>query len=131
MKSLILVVMLSFLSWSTAQAQCLRNLEQLRAAKIKTTWVETTMDDGKPLIIVIHEANRQLEFSAAKAGELWLRGEICISLDGKTLTLKNIKATEAVPPLARRFLSKPQSGRIENNEVRFSGLGWNGIFVGQ
>jgi len=115
-----------------AHADCLNTVSQVRANNVKTTWQETTENDGKPLIISIADGAHGLVYSAKKAGKVWLTGNvaICSSAGSMSITLKNTKATHNVPTIARWALPRTQSGKIVNNQVRLGGHGWSGTFVG-
>jgi hypothetical protein len=100
---------------------------------VKTTWRETTANDGKPLKIFINDGPHGLHYSAKKAGELWLTGHVsvCLSGDAKEITLSNTQATREVPMLARLALPSTQSTRIVNDRIKLGGAGWGGTFIGQ
>lgn len=115
-----------------AHADCFTTVGQVKAANVKTTWQETTENDGKPLIISIADGSHGLVYSAKKAGATWLTGNvsICRSAGALHITLKNTKATHHVPVIARWALPHTQSGKIVNDRVRLGGHGWSGTFVG-
>src|SRR5271165_7360768 len=99
-----LLISLLILSESTlAQAECLRTVSELKANNVKTTWQETTHNDGKPMTISSTHGANGLVYSAKKAGALWLTGNVSVCLSGGAteITLKNTKATSNVPMLAR------------------------------
>lgn len=128
-----LLVCLFILSGSTiAQATCLRSVSEIKANGIKASWQETTENDGKPLTIVFTDGANGLVYSASKAGKPWLTGRvsICRSGNATTITLKNTKATGNVPVLARMGLPSTQSASIVNNQIKLTGGGWGGTFVG-
>jgi hypothetical protein len=129
-----LLICLLIVSASTlAQAKCLSTVSELKAHNIKARWQETTENDGKPLTISITHGANGLVYSAKKAGQLWLTGNVSVCLAGGTteITLKNTKATSNVPMLARMALPSTQRARIVNDHIRLGGGGWGGTFVGQ
>lgn len=125
-----LVFALSPVFATTELNYCLKSLKEFKAAQVHTRWTETTMDDGKPLIITVQDGDGATKFTAVKAGEIWLNGDVCISKDGKRLTLKNTKATSNVPFLARQALPSQQTGEIKNGSVHLGGIAWSGTFQG-
>ncbi len=128
------LICLSIVSASTlAQAKCLSTVSELKAHNVKARWQETTENDGKPLTIYITHGANGLVYSAKKAGQLWLTGNVSVCLVGGAteITLKNTKATSHVPMLARMALPSTQRARIVNDHIRLGGGGWGGTFVGQ
>jgi hypothetical protein len=129
-----LLICLLIVSASTlAQAKCLSTVSELKAHNIKARWQETTENDGKPLTIHITHGANGLVYSAKKAGQLWLTGNVSVCLSGGAteITLKNTKATSNVPMLARMALPSTQRAQIVNDHIRLGGGGWGGTFVGQ
>lgn len=116
-----------------AQATCLRSVDEIKANGIKVTWQETTENDGKPLSIVITDGASGLVYSANKAGKPWLTGNVsvCQSGDATKITLKNTKATNNVPVIARMALPSTQSAEIVNDQIRLEGAAWGGTFIGR
>lgn len=119
--------------FTLAQAKCLRTVSDLKAHDVKARWRETTENDGKPLTISIADGPNGLHYSARKAGQLWLTGNVsvCPSGEAMTITLKNTKATKNVPLLARMALPSTQVAQIVNDRIQLGGGGWGGTFVGQ
>lgn len=117
---------------SMAHAACLNSVSEIKANGIKATWQETTENDGKPLTIVIADGDNGLVYSAIKAGEPWLTGRVsvCRTGDATRITLKNTKATDNVPVLARMALPSTQSANIVNGQIKLDGGAWSGTFVG-
>lgn len=116
-----------------AHANCLKSIREFKANNVKSKWQETTENDGKPLVISIADGAGGLVYSARKAGELWLTGNVsvCRSGGGTTITLKNTKATDNVPALTKMALPSTQSASIENDQIKLEGGGWSGTFVGR
>jgi hypothetical protein len=129
-----LLICLFFLSGSTiAQANCLRSVSEIKANSVKARWQETTENDGKPLTIAITDGANGLVYSASKAGEPWLTGNVSVCRSGSAteITLKNTEATSNVPMLARMGLPSTLSAHIVNNQIRLAGGGWGGTFIGK
>jgi hypothetical protein len=129
-----LLVCLLILSEPTlAQAECLRTVRDIKANGVKAKWQETTANDGKPLMISITNGAKGLVYSASKAGEPWLTGNVSVCRSGGAteITLKNTKATSNVPMIARMALPSTQSAHIVNDQIKLGGGGWGGTFVGQ
>ncbi|MFZ0605622.1 MAG: hypothetical protein WAN05_30455 [Roseiarcus sp.] len=129
----LLVCLLIFSEPTLAQAECLRTVRDVKANGVKARWLETTENDGKPLTISITDGATGLVYSASKAGLPWLTGNVSVCRSGGTteITLKNTKATNNVPMLARLALPSTQSARIVNNQIKLGGGGWGGTFIGQ
>jgi len=115
-----------------AHAQCLSSVSKVKANAIKTTWRETTENDGKPLTISIADGANGLVYWARKAGATWLTGNVsvCRSGDATEITLKNTQATSNVPVVARMGLPSTQTAQIVNGQIKLDGGGWGGSFVG-
>jgi hypothetical protein len=116
-----------------AHAECLSTVSELKAQNVKERWEETTQNDGKPMTIAISDGAGGLVYSARKAGVLWLTGNVsvCISEGTKNITLKNSKATSDVPMIVRLALPSTQSAQIVRDQIKLSGGGWGGTFIGR
>jgi hypothetical protein len=128
------VAVLLILSESTlGQAKCLRTISELKANHVKARWQETTENDGKPLTISITDGANGLDYSAKKAGVLWLTGNVSVCLSGGAIgiALKNTQATSNVPMAARLALPSTQLAQIVNDQIKMGGGGWGGTFIGQ
>ena len=132
-KSKLLVCFLLVGAPTLAQAKCLGSVSELKAQGVKARWHETTANDGKPLTISIADGAHGLVYSAKKAGQLWLSGNVSVCLSGGApkITLSHTKATNKVPMIARMAMPSSQSAQIVNNQIRLRGGGWGGTFVGQ
>jgi hypothetical protein len=113
-KSLICLLILS--ESTLTQAKCLGTVSELKTNNVKARWLETTENDGKPLTISITDGANGLDYSAKKAGMLWLTGNVsvCLSEGATEITLKNTESTSNVPMLARLALPPTQSAQIVN-----------------
>lgn len=128
-----LLVCLFVLGGTTiAHADCFNSVRDLKANNVKTRWQETTENDGKPMTITLADGGNGLVYSARKAGQLWLTGQVSVCRSGSEtkITLKNTKATDNVPTLARMALPSTQSASIVQNQIELKGGGWGGTFVG-
>jgi hypothetical protein len=131
-----LKVLLGFLALvapTLAQARCFKTIGEVKANHVRTRWRETTENDGKPMTISIANGADGLVYSAEKADQLWLRGNIsvCRSNGDLEIVLKNTKTTANVPMFARLGFPRRQSANIVNNQITLAGGGWKGTFVGQ
>lgn len=115
-----------------AQAECMSNLSQVKANNVKTYWQEATANDGKPMTISINDGANGLVYSAKKAGVTWLTGNVSVCKSGGStdITLKNTKATNNVPMLAKLGMPATQSGQIVSDQIKLAGGGWSGTFIG-
>jgi hypothetical protein len=129
----LLVCLLVLGPTTLAEAECLKSVSEVKANHVKTQWRETTENDGKPLTISISDGGSGMVYSATKAGEPWLSGNVSVCRSGPSteITLKNTKATSNVPMIARLALPSTQSAKIVNNQITLAGGGWGGTFVGQ
>jgi hypothetical protein len=116
-----------------AQADCLRTVSEIKANGVKARWQETTENDGKPLTISITNGAKGLVYSASKAGQPWLTGNVSVCRSGGAteITLENTEATSNVPMLARLALPSTQSAHIVNDQIKLAGGGWGGTFIGR
>ena len=132
-KSKLLICLLLVAAPTLAQAKCLSGVSDLKANGVKARWHETAANDGKPMTISIADGAHGLVYSAKKAGQLWLSGNVSVCLTGGApkITLSHTKATSKVPMIARMAMPSTQSAQIVNNQIRLRGGGWSGTFVGQ
>ena len=102
-----LICLLIFSGSTLAQAECLKSVSDVKANGVKARWQETTQNDGKPMMITIADGANGLVYSASKAGQPWLTGNVSVCRSGGAteITLKNTKATSNVPMLARTGLA--------------------------
>lgn len=126
--SYLFVFLFSFLFVSQVHSECLTTLEELDQLRIPTSWIETTMDDGKPMTISVLQDAEGLRYIAEKEEKKWLEGDICFSPDGRKFTIENSVPTEEVPAIAREFISRTQIAEIHQDRVTFTGGTWSGDF---
>lgn len=99
-------------------------------------WQETTMDDGKPLVMSIVENNGSLLLGFTKTGEgLWVEssGVICKSDSGLEARFsgKQIRLGPAAGWLLRSALKnggKFTLTKLASNQLRIATRGWSGEF---
>jgi hypothetical protein len=139
------VLCLSQLLLHSGQVQatptCAANLSELRLlladASFPLVWEETSMDDGKPLVVTIleKEGSLWLEFVKTREG-LWAQstGLICrAGLDFDThFGPEKIRVGPAANWVMRLALvngGKFTLTRLGANKLRISGGGWSGTFL--
>lgn len=129
----LLIGLLALGAPTLAQAKCFKTVSEIRANHLKTRWQETTENDGKPMIISIANGAGGLVYSAHKAGQLWMSGNIsvCSSKGGTGITMNDTKTTANVPMMARMAFPRTQSARVVGNQITLAGGGWSGTFVGK
>jgi hypothetical protein len=99
-------------------------------------WQETTMDDGKPMIVSVLERNGSLFLELIKTGEgLWAESSSAICLNGKDLesrfTAEQIRVGPAANWIARLSLEgggRFTFARVGPAQLRMATGGWSGIF---
>ncbi len=74
----LLVCVLALGGSTLAQAECFKSVSEMKANNVKERWVETTENDGKPLMISIANGGGGLVYSARKAGATWLTGNVSV-----------------------------------------------------
>jgi uncharacterized protein GlcG (DUF336 family) len=116
-----------------AQAACFKTVREVKANNVKTRWKETTENDGNPMTISIANGDGGLVYSARKADQLWLNGNISVCRSGGAISIimRDTKTTANVPMLARMGFPQTQSAQIVGDEIKLAGGGWTGTFVGQ
>lgn len=140
-RTVLQLLLLLFLHGPTLASQtCAATLPELHAMLGDTTfplaWEETTMNDGKPLLVSIQENQGALflEFMKTKEG-LWAEspGVIC-QADGD-LEFHFSEAQIRVGPAANWALryalsrgGKFNLKRLESGQLNISTRGWNGVF---
>lgn len=141
-KTLLCVLLLSALSGhALAAPDCMTTLGELRTTladrRDSLQWIETTMDDGKPLVVSIAERNGALVLEFIKTTEgLWAEGTGAICGVGADFEIRFAKDQLRMGPasgwLLRSLLG--QGGkftitRLGADQLRIASSGWSGIFV--
>ncbi len=124
-----------------AAPACFASLNELRKVlndpRASLQWEETSMDDGKPLVVSIFESKGALvlEFIKTKEG-LWAEGTGAVCASGASLEISFGKDQLRMGPasgwLLRSLLG--QGGkftltRLGSDQLRIATSGWSGTFV--
>jgi len=140
--SMIAVVLAPLPAWSQAHACAATFGEAARLLgdpALPQRWVETTMDDGKPLVALLSDRDGSLflEFTKTRQG-LWARGRASVCRAGEGIVA--VMDSEAVDVgstvnwlLRQAFARGAQLRlvRLPNGDLRISGPGWSGQFTAQ
>lgn len=139
-KWFLLVLLLTFTEHVQASPACAATIDELRGIMgdqaFPLRWEETSMDDGKPLMVSIVEKNGGLflEFIKTREG-LWAEsaGVVCkIGAEIETrFTAEQIRLGPAASWLLRQALGgggKFILTRIGPDQLRIATSGWNGDF---
>jgi hypothetical protein len=134
---------LPLLSMHAAAAPCAQTIDQVRVllgdATFPLRWQETTMDDGKPLVMTLAEREGGLELSIGKHGQgIWAEGaaSICTleaSLEARFTKGKSRIGAAAPWPLryALRRDARLLLTRLGPARIQVSTFGWHGEFSPQ
>jgi len=140
MKFVVLLAALAPLA-AAAQNDCASNVAQLRAlagdAAFPLQWHETTMNDGKPLVVSISEKNGALVLQFVKTGEgLWAESAGAVCRAGADLeasfTADQVRLGPAANWVLRASLGaggKFRLTRLGPGELRIATTGWSGSFA--
>jgi hypothetical protein len=124
-----------------AAPACFASLNELRKVlndpRASLQWEETSMDDGKPLVVSIFESKGALvlEFIKTKEG-LWAEGTGAVCASGADLEISFSRDQLRMGPasgwLLRSLLG--QGGkftltRLGSDQLRIATSGWSGTFV--
>ena len=135
-------MLLSFFSHGVPAApDCVTTLSDLRTLladrRDSLQWVETTMDDGKPLLVSIVERRGVLALEFIKTGEgLWAEGSGAVCSVGVNFEISfgrdQLRMGAASGWLLRSLLG--QGGkftltRLGADQLRIATSGWSGTFV--
>lgn len=137
---------LFFILSSLAQAvapDCAKDIagvrDLLKDANMPLVWVETTADDGKPLVVTISELGRKLhlEFDKTKEG-LWASGgaDVCM-VEGNVvahITKDHIKLGKAAHWVVKMSMSGGAKFTLKYSapdKLHISTFGWKGDFTPQ
>ena len=123
-----------------ASPSCASNVSELKAMLGDQTfplrWIETTMDDGKPLVVSIHERNGRLHVEFIKAREgLWAETTGLMCQAGTAFearfTRDQIRMGPAANWLLRQLMGaggKFTFSKVEPEQLRITTDGWSGHF---
>ena len=124
-----------------APAACADTLETLRVLMadpaLPLRWRETTMDDGRPLVMSILERDGTLFLSFFKQEKgMWLEGAVSVCPRGAHWAARFAGRKVHVGPAAhwamRYTLSKGAEitlTRLDSTRLRIVTAGWDGIFL--
>ncbi len=143
-RTCLLVLLMLLCSWRSsvlAAPDCVTTISELRAMladrRDSLQWVETTMDDGKPLVVSIVERHGSLVLVFIKTHEgLWAEGTGAVCSAGADFEIRFAKDQLRMGPasgwLLRSLLG--QGGtftmtRLGANQMRIATSGWSGTFV--
>ena len=137
----LLMLLFSWRSYALTAPDCVTTLGELRTLlgdrRDALQWVETTMDDGKPLLVSIVERRGALALEFVKTGEgLWAEGSGAVCSVGANFEINFGKDQLRMGPasgwLLRSLLG--QGGkftltRLAADQLRIASSGWSGTFV--
>ena len=124
-----------------AAPDCVPTISELRTLladrRDSLQWVETTMDDGKPLVVSIVERRGTLVLEFIKTNEgLWAEGTGAVCGAGANFELSFAKGQIRMGPasgwLLRSLLGqggKFTMTRMGADQLRIATSGWSGTFV--
>lgn len=136
----LVATMLLALAAGTAEAGCATTLEELRRLlgdpRFPLTWEETTMRDGRPLVVTLDERPGGLWISFVKTGEgLWAEGLATLCGNAEAMEA-NLGASLRVGPAASWLLRQALQAapvvrlrRAANGQLQIAAAGWSGGFV--
>lgn len=126
-------------SW--ASAPCTDSIDGLRALvadrAFPMTWYETSMDDGKPLVLSLLERNGRLVLQFLKTGEgLWAEGTTTVCVEGTEVEARIAADQVQLGPAASLAtqLAFANGGRFlltrhGTDQLRVRTTGWSGTFT--
>jgi hypothetical protein len=121
--------------------ECARSRAELRTvagdASFPLRWTETSMSDGKPLVVTISEREGMLFLAFYKMHEgLWAEGMTALCGTAADMEAKFTEGRLRAGPAAHWLLKQSmQSGalfsirRLTQRELRIATPGWSGLFV--
>jgi hypothetical protein len=119
---------------------CATTISELKALlgeqSFPLKWEETTMDDGKPLVVSIGENNGTLSLEFIKTTEgLWLEGPGVICKAGNDLEARFSGQEIRLGPAANWVLryalrngGKFTLTKLDSDRLRIATSGWSGVF---
>lgn len=139
----LLATIIGLCTFQTVRADdtCVRDQASLRTLlgdqNFPTEWVETTADDGKPLLIKMSTRENRLYFVFDKTKEgVWAEGPIEVCPDRDNFLIKisgqDITVGESAPRLIRWSMNRGATFRLKlkaKDQMHVSVTGWSGDFV--
>lgn len=137
---LLLPLLLASAGDAAARPNCAATLGQLERLlgeqALPQTWTETTMDDGKPLVMSIAEGDGSLLLAFTKTGEgLWAESTVTLCESGAKLEARFSRQQIRLGPAAGWLLrSALRNGgkfiftKLAANELHIATRGWSGKF---
>jgi len=122
---------------STSCAASVRGLRELLAdPDFALRWRETTMKDGKPLVLTLHERDGALVLEFVKLGEgLWAESELVVCRRGPALEARaearQVRLGPAAGWLTRLAFANGGAFRLTReaaDRLRIETTAWAGIF---
>lgn len=112
-------------------------LDLVQNKNFSSEWIETTQNDGKPLLIKMQERAGQLYFVFDKTKEgIWAEGVIKVCRERDRLLVKisqkDIRVGEAAPWLIKISMKRGAEFRLDikgQDKMHVSITGWSGDFV--
>ncbi len=126
---------------ANASPTCAQNLGGLRVlladAAFPLRWSETTMDDGRPLVLSILEREGTLFLSFMKTGEgLWAEGSIALCAKGGDFEARLDSQRMRLGPAAHWAMRYSMANgaeftftRLAGSRLRVYAPGWSGTFA--
>lgn len=127
-------------AYAEPAAQCASSLPEFRQLAgdpaFPLRWQETSMDDGKPMVVSIVERNGALVLTLVKTGEsLWAEGAGVICRSGADLEARLSKDQLRLGPAANWLTRLALADgcaitlRRVSKYLRIATRGWSGLFV--
>lgn len=124
-----------------AAPACITSVQELRNVlgdqRVTLQWEETSMNDGKPLVVSIFESQGVLALKFVKTSEgLWAEGTGAVCGSGATLEISFDKTQLRMGPasgwLLRSLLAQGRKftlTRLDADQLGIATSGWSGTFV--
>lgn len=134
-------LLLSVVAAGAAATPCATTIGELKAIADDTAfplrWQETSMSDGKPLVVAIAERDDTLflEFTKTREG-LWAEGSAKVCGSGAVLEARLRRGGLRLGPAAHWILRHSIGpgavfvlSRLPDGQLRIATPGWSGLFV--
>src|SRR5262249_41927395 len=125
-----------------AAASCAATIGELRNllddASFPLERRETSMDDGKPLVLSLLERNGARFFAFVKTEDgLWAEGASVVCRSGIDLQARFLEDQVRLGPAANVFVRSALAGgaqftlKVSAEQLRIEASGWSGVFAGR